>query len=506
MQESISATGMTPFKKLVLFLSAFTLVRLLVAGSFELALDDGYYWLWSQHLSLSYFDHPPMVALVMAATTLLGESEIFVRLGAVAGAVIATFLLYRLTARLYKNEEAGWHAAWMLNLSLIFCAGALEVTPDTPLVPFYLLAMILFHDAAHATDGGWGKWLAAGAAIGLAMLSKYTAVFFFPGAVLYLLLSPGKRGWLLRPQPWVAAAVAALVFTPVIIWNMQHGWISISFQAKHGLEQAQGNPLGRFLEYAGFQMALYSIGIFFFLVAAAADSVKTSFTRFAQGASDAAIDANRFLFSFWIPTLLFFTLNSFRATVEGNWPILGFLPLFALAGGLASGWLENPRTQKPLKASAAAALLLIAFFHIQIVDPVIPHPKRFEISRRIYGWKKLGNEVDDERKTLSAKFIVADRHQTAGLLTYYTAPHLPAYLIGGYNRLRYTFLPPVDSYTGGDALYVVEEGRDNTAAMQKVFERIEMARTVVIERKGELIRRFVIYRCYNYRGGLSDIN
>ncbi len=496
---------MTAFKKLVIFLAAFTLMRLIVAGSFELALDDGYYWLWSQHLSLSYFDHPPMVALVIAATTAFGQSEFFVRLGAVIGAVFATILLYRLTSRLYKSEEAGWHSAWILNLSLIFCAGALEVTPDTPLVPFYLLAMLLFYDAANAKNGEWGKWTATGAAIGLAMLSKYTAVFFFPGALLYLFLSPGKRGWLLRPHPWAAAVVAALVFSPVIIWNMQHGWISISFQAKHGLEQVQGNPLGRFFEYAGFQMILYSIGIFFFLAAAAVDSVKTSFTGSSHGTSDTTVDANRFLFSFWMPSLLFFTLNSFRATVEGNWPILGFVPLFALAGGLAPGWFQNPRLKKPLMASIAAAVLLIAFFHIQIVDPVIPHPKRYEISRRVFGWKKLGHEVDAERGTFPAKFIVADRHQIAGLLTYYTTPHLPAYLIGGYNRLRYTFLPTVDSYTGSDALYVVEEERDNSTALQKVFERIEKARTVVIERKGELIRRFLIYRCYNSRGGLSDI-
>ncbi len=497
---------MTPVKKLLLFLSAFTILRLFTAGSFELAMDDGYYWLWSRHLSLSYFDHPPMVALVIAATTLLGQSELFVRLGAVVLSVVSTVLLYKLTSKLFKNEEAGWHSAWILNLTLIFCAGALEVTPDTPLLPFYLLAMIFFYDAANAPDAGFLKWVGAGAAVGLAMLSKYTAVFFFPGAFLYLLLSPEKRGWLLRPHPYVAALVAAVVFSPVVIWNVQHDWISFSFQAKHGLEHARGNPLGRFLEFAGFQAVLYSIGLFFFLMAAAAKSVQTAFYRPPGGKVSAYKDASRFIFSFWAPTLLFFTLNSFRATVEGNWPVLGFVPLFVQAGGITGEWLQNPRSKKLLSLSAAAAVVLIAFVNIQIVDPVIPHPKRFEISRRIYGWKMLGGAVDEERRTFHAKFLIADRHQIAGLLTYYTNPHMPAYMIGGYNRLRYTFLPPVDSYAGADAIYVVEEERDAASTLNKVFERVEKARVVVIERKGELIRRFLVYRCYNYRGGLSDID
>jgi len=496
----------TPFKKLLLLLAVFTTLRLFTAGSFELALDDGYYWLWSQNLSLSYFDHPPMVALVIAATTLFDQSEIFVRLGAVLFSVVSTILLYRLTSKLFKNEEAGWHSAWILNLSLIFCAGALEVTPDTPLLPFYLLAMLLFHAAANSSKGGWSNWVAAGTAIGLAMMSKYTAVFFFPGAFLYLALSREKRGWLLRPHPYVAAVVAAVVFSPVIIWNVQHDWISFAFQARHGLEQTRGNPLGRFLEFAGFQAVLYSVGLFFFLMAAAVSSAKIAFNRAYDDATRARKDSALFLFSLWLPTLLFFTLNSFRATVEGNWPVLGFVPLFALAGGMAAGWLQNRRTKRLLVSSAVFAVLLIAFVHIQIIDPVIPHPKRFEISRRIYGWRMLGSAVDEERGAFPAKFIIADRHQIAGLLTYYTNPHLPAYLIGRYNSLRYTFLPAVDSYAGSDAIYVVEEERDFAEKLQKIFERIEKARVVVIERKGELIRRFLIYKCYNYRGGLSDIN
>ncbi len=487
--------------KLTWLLLALALLRFAVGGSFELALDEGYYWLWSRHLSLSYYDHPPMVAVIIAITTLAGSSEMFVRLGSVLGSVISSILIYRLAARLF-DERAGWHSVWIANITLIFSVGSLIVSPDTPLIPFYIAAMLLFLDAAGSGDGpnAASKWLATGVAVGLAMLSKYTAVFFFPGAFLFLLLSGEKRKWFFRPHPYLAAVVAALVFSPVIIWNWQHNWLSFSFQAGHGLSALEGNPVGRFLGFIGFQAVLYSIGIFFFLVVGAAELVRRSFSA---DTAPHLRESSLFLLSFAAPTLLFFSFNSLRATVEGNWPVLGFIPLMVQAGGMVDGWLASKRTRGAFLASFWLAVLLFAFLHVQVVDPVIPHPKRFEISRRIYGWQKLGTEIDAERRSFPAAFLVADRFQTGTLMTYYTSPNIPAYQVGSDNLRRYTFLPPVDTYKGSNALYMAEESRDESARLAARFDKVEKARTIEITRKGELIRRFVLYRCYNYCGGLD---
>jgi len=494
--------GMGKYGKLFCLLCALALFRLWVSGSFELALDEGYYWLWSRHLSLSYYDHPPMVAVMIALTTLAGGSEMFVRLGAVAGSVFTSIFLYMLATRLFGNEKAGWHTIWLANITLIFAAGSLIVSPDTPLVPFYVAAMILFLDATESRNSPNAtlKWAAAGVVIGLAMLSKYTAVFFFPGAFLFLLLSKEKRGWLSRPQPYLAAAVSVAVFSPVLIWNWRHHWLSFSFQAGHGLSPLAGNPLKHVLDFIGFQAILYSIGIFFFLIAGGVVLIRHAFSAKTQ---PRARESALFLFSFAAPTLLFFSFNSLRATVEGNWPILGFIPLITQAGGMTEEWLASRHTRKPFIASAGLALVLFAFLHIQVVDPVIPHPKRFEISRRIYGWKTLGAEIDAVRESFPAAFLIADRFQTGTLMTYYTGAHIPAYQIGSDNTRRYTFLPPVDGYRGQNALYLAEESRDDAGKLAPLFDKTEKTRTVEITRKGELIRRFVLYKCYNYRGGLD---
>lgn len=490
-------------KTLWWLVAALTLGRLFTAASFELALDEGYYWVWAQHPSLSYYDHPPMVAWLIALTTLLGDSELAVRLGAALGSAAASLLIYRLGTELFNDPKAALWAVVLANCSLIFSAGALIVSPDTPLIPFHLAAMLLFWRATRADDqNAWGRWVAAGSAIGLAMLSKYTAVFFFPGALLFLLASAERRRWLFRPHPYVSALIAALFFSPVIFWNAAHNWASFAFQGRHGLERAEEIGLSRFLEFAGFQAALYSVGIFVLLMAAFIAAGRASF-----GGNDGKGDREPrlYLFCMALPTLVFFTLNSLRATVEGNWPVLGFMPLLVLAGPLAAQWDGGGGKRLFLRASAVIGAAFVLFLHIQLIEPVIPHPQRYEISRRVFGWKILAGALDAQRGALDPAFVIADRFQTATLMTFYTRPHLEGYMFGPGNALRFPFLPQPDAHKGRNALYLTELSRDESPRLAPLFDKMERLPDIEITRRGELVRRFALYRCYNYRGGLNGL-
>ena len=485
------------------FLALITLFRLIVASSFELSLDEGYYWLWSKNLDLSYYDHPPMIAYVLALATYFSDAEIYIRLAPIVSAVVTSLLLYEMADDLYNDASAGFNALLIANVTLIFSAGALIATPDTPLVPFYTAAMMLTFKAVRSEPGSWDAytlWTAAGAAIGGALLSKYTAFFFFPCALLYLLLSTRGRMWLRRIEPYIAAAVSFIVFTPVIVWNSRHDWVSLAFQAKHGLADISGNALSLFAEFAGLQIVIYSVGIFFFLIAAGAALSISAYMEVHPKARETAL----FLFSFSVPVIGFFVLNSFRARVEGNWPILGFIPLFLQAGRMSAGWYSSARFRIPFRASLAVALLMWIVLHVQLTDPIIPHPQRIEISRRVYGWRLLGTKIDEAKKIADVSFIISNRHQITTLMTYYTKPHMRAYLIGANND-RFTFLPPPDSMKGKNAIYLTEMGRDMVKSITPLFDKVEVIESVDIVRKGELIRSFTLYLCYNYRGGLDSL-
>jgi 4-amino-4-deoxy-L-arabinose transferase-like glycosyltransferase len=97
-------------------------------------------------------------------------------------------------------------------------------------------------------------WLLLGLLLGLAGLSKYTAILAAVAVALCLLLT---HGWRLLRQPWLwAAALLALqLVTPVLVWNAQHQWLSFAYQAQHGA--GDGWQLRQLLVFVLLQLLTY---------------------------------------------------------------------------------------------------------------------------------------------------------------------------------------------------------------------------------------------------------
>src|ERR1019366_8476142 len=157
-----------------------------------------------------------------------------------------TWLMYRVGARFF-GEHAGALAALLLNISAVFSVTTGGwVLPDGPLMLFMLASVsviveILFDGASTFAPGQTSarpgqsqmlrgpdtfRWMVAGGFAGLAMLSKYHGVFVLAGTFLFLLTSTPHRKWLVRPGPYLGALVALAMFTPVLVWNREHGWTS----------------------------------------------------------------------------------------------------------------------------------------------------------------------------------------------------------------------------------------------------------------------------------------
>ena len=184
-------------------LAAVTLVRLVVAAMVPLAPDETYYWIWSHALATGYLDHPPMVALwIRAGTLLLGQSALGVRLLGPLAAALASWMLFDAANVLFPGRKPGLVAAMLLNASLLLGVGTVIITPDSPLLFFWTAAFWAVTRVAVGGSGVW--WLAAGLAGGLALDSKYTALFLWVGVGLWVLLVPAVRPWLSRWQPWAA--------------------------------------------------------------------------------------------------------------------------------------------------------------------------------------------------------------------------------------------------------------------------------------------------------------
>ena len=249
------------------FLIFITIVRVLIAGYLELAPDEAYYWNWSRHLDWSYYDHPPMVAWLIHASTFIGNhSELWVRFPAILLSLGLSVTLYIWAGVIFPNNRGiGWRAVLWVNIILIFAVGSVVITPDTPLVFFFTLTLYWLYKAIFENNSKF--WYFSGFAFGLALLSKYTALLMVPCLVLFLFFSNSSRFWLRRKELYLFFFMALLIFGPVLLWNFANDWASFKFQLRHGFSNTQVNPLKSFLEFLGAQVLITTPIVFVGLAA-----------------------------------------------------------------------------------------------------------------------------------------------------------------------------------------------------------------------------------------------
>ena len=110
-------------------------LRLVAAAFTPITFDEAYYWMWSKNLAGGYYDHPPMVAYVIRAGTMIaGDTELGVRLVSILLALPMSYAIYRSAAILFGGARVAATSAILLNVTMMASVGTLIVTPDAPLL------------------------------------------------------------------------------------------------------------------------------------------------------------------------------------------------------------------------------------------------------------------------------------------------------------------------------------------------------------------------------------
>ncbi|MFQ5673040.1 MAG: ArnT family glycosyltransferase [Nitrospinales bacterium] len=490
--------------RLTIFLVLATAVRLFLITRLNLTGDEAYYWDWSRHLQWSYFDHPPMVAFLIALTTGIGGStEFFVRLAAVIPGIGLSLVTYFLGRDIFESAKVGFYCVLWLNVILIFSLGSVVITPDTPQVFFSALTLYLLFHAIFKQKPHF--WYYSGLSLGCSLLSKYTGILLAPCTALFLGLSFRHKHVLGQKEPWLALALAALVFSPVIIWNAANGWISFGFQASHGFTGKPVEPVTSVLEYLGSQAMLVTPFVFTALVAALVYCY-----QFWRKERD---DRFLFLLAFSVPIFLFFLLVSFNSKVEGNWPVMAYFPATLAMVGLyfSRGGRDRAAGNTMLgfvKETAVYTGILVAVaVHVQAMFNIIPLSLQSDVfAKRAYGWEQLGRKAGKLLQNTGRPrkiFVFADRHQITGELGFYIPGQPQTYRIHGLKR--YPYLGNLDHLAGKDGLYVFVEGRGNLPLVKQHFDSVMELNSLPIEWKGQTVRTFRFFLCQNYKGGLLEV-
>jgi 4-amino-4-deoxy-L-arabinose transferase-like glycosyltransferase len=338
------------------------LARIALACVMGFSFDETYDVVVARKLALAYFDHPPAIMwLIHAVVALTGsEDHLIVRLPTLLLFSAQNWLLYRLTAQLF-DRRAGLFAVIAISLSpQFFYFGTIAVT-DGPLI-FALTGAALFAARAVFAEGAtpWRDWLLAGLFFGLALLSKFSAILVLPGLVLVVVTIPRHRRLFFAPAPYVAALVAVLVFTPVIVWNFQNGFASLLFQGDRAALGAE-LEIGRTLTHIAILMLVSGPPVWLAQVAALAGALRAG-----------PRDEPRWFFAMLatVPIGLFLVIDLFG--IEGvaatHWPAPGYLFTFPLVGAAVAQL--SARFPRAIRATVGAVtagmgiLVLVMFTHV----------------------------------------------------------------------------------------------------------------------------------------------
>ena len=448
-------------------------LRLAIAAWLPLTFDEAYYWQWSKHLAGGYYDHPPMVAVVIWLGTLIaGDTELGVRLVSVLLGLPMSWAVFRSAQLLFGGVRIACTATLLLNATLIAAAGTIIVTPDAPLLVASSFVLYALAQVLASGRGIW--WLAVGAAVGVALLSKYTAMFFGPIILIWLLWVPKLRRWLTSPWPYLGGLLALALFSPVLWWNAEHEWVSFAKQL--GRARIESFRPAYIAELIPTQFAFATPLVFILGVLG----------LYALARRDVGATGSRTLISATVWTIVvYFAWHALHARVEANW-LSPIYPAFAIAGAVAATAVPwGARMQRLVRFCANWAVptgvLLLVLAAVQANTGVLTGFRRDASVRTVgVGFAQMAAEIEAVRVRVGASCVLADDYGNTGWLAFY----LPkgTCVAQRNQRLRWVNAPePAPELLSGKLLLVGEDQAAALPSVQASFERIE--RVGVVQRK-----------------------
>lgn len=405
-----------------IFIAIFLVANLayLASGLIGLSEDEAYQWVWSKHLALSYYSKPPLIAYTQwLGTHLWGDTEFGVRFFSPVISAVLGFLLLRFFAR-YVNARAGFFLVLIITATPLLALGSILMTIDPLSVLFWTAAMIAGWEAVQP-GAKISTWLWTGLWLGLGFLSKYTELLQIFCWVIFFILWKPARAQLRKPGPYLALLVNLLCTAPVIIWNRQHNWITVTHVASNASANKPWVPswshLADFASFVGVESFL--LNPIFFVAA-----IWACMAFWKRGRHDPRLV---YLFSMGAPLFLIYALFTFHSHVLPNWIAPSVLPMFCvMAIYWDTRWRLGTRGLKSwLIAGLALGAVVIGFLHeTDLVQHIAgrPLPPKVDPLTRVRGYEEMARVVESVRDKVLTEgkpvFIIAGHYGTTGQLTF----------------------------------------------------------------------------------------
>lgn len=535
-----------------LLIIAITLFRLWFCTRLELVGDEGYYWLCSRHLDLSFFDKGPGAAATIAlGTRLFGNTVFGVRFFAVMLSMGTGIAVYGLAKMLFSAQVA-FRSLVMALVIPMFAVGSILMTIDPLSVFFWTVSAIFFWKAVN--DYGVLWWIGAGSMIGLGMLAKYTNLAELICYLIFCAWTPGHRKHLLRPWFYLMILCALAFSLPVFIWNARHDWITVGHLLHRGAVNSHWriNP-AELLAFLGQQAGVISPLIFCGILTAV----------FGPGLSRTASDQTRFLASLFLPLFVFYSILSLNKAGQANWAAPSYVSGIVL---LAAKWEDFERAVKGIRwtrkgamlavfaggllifaglftatfakgisplftpgtrliAAGAASVFLLALFTsffkwpvgvaigLALLETIVMHdtywlhlPKGRDPLDRVRGGASVALRASELADEYGADFFISNKYADAGLLAFYLPGHPDTFMPDSPNVDNQFSIWPgyLKRFKAGATGLFVADGNKIPEVLKREFSQVSPAGEFESTYRDRKLKKIYFFLCRDLHNGASQ--
>lgn len=420
MNNRLKGFLLNPF---TLFLTVWGILNVFQARLTPLNNDEAYYWMFSKNLAWGYFDHPPMIALMIKIGYYFIHNELGVRIVVVLSQLVTLWIMWSLTDAPEKGKSSSILIFFMLIVLLpVFNIYSFFATPDAPLILFSAVFLLAYKH--FLADDSWKNTILMGLAIAALMFSKYHS-----GLLIILIILSNPR-LLLNIKFYIASLLAFILFFPHLFWQFSNDFPSFRY---HLVDRVSHFNPAHVPEYLVGQYFFHNPFIFTLLIWILI-KVKT------RNLFDKAL--------YYIITgfFLFFFISSFRYRVEPQWTALICVPMVIV---LFNNLNFKPWMKNYMKWVTIFLFPGLLFARIACAIDFLPLPilkKEFHNKKQ---WVKDISKLAGDRPV-----VFTNSYQRPAVYTFYTGKF--SYTLDNlvYRKTQYDIWDFEEKVHGKEVLYV----------------------------------------------------
>jgi hypothetical protein len=399
------------------------MLNLLQAGLTPLNNDEAYYWMYSKQLAWGFFDHPPMIALMIRIGYSIFHSELGVRLIVVLSQLLTLFVIWLITNKEMRLKKENILLFFMFVVILpVFTLYGFIATPDAPLILFAAIFLLTYKH--FLDDDSWRNTIFLGVAIAALMYSKYH------GGLLLVLVILSNLKLLKNLKFYAAAVLSLLLFFPHLFWQFSNDFPSVKY---HLIERVSAFNPRHVPDYLASQFFFHNP---FMMIVLIWIMIKVRSRNLFD----------RALYFITAGFFIFFFISSFRYRIEPQWTAVISIPMIII---LFNNFEFKPWIRGYLKWVVLFMFPLLLFARSACMFDFLPISFfKNEFHKKIQ-WSKDISDLAGDRPV-----VFTNSYQRPAVYTFYTGKFAHTLDNLSYRKTQYDLWDFEEKLHGKEVLYV----------------------------------------------------